>query len=138
VPAISEYGGGGALLFDAHLALDLIFYRGYRFAWSGHPLTPPAVAASLNNTAEETIVHMSFNGATDVASWRVLAGGRPQSLTAAATVPVSGFETSTVLPQRYSYVAVQALDSAGRVLGTSRSAAVSSLAASLPTGSAAG
>ena len=38
--------------------------------------TPPAAVASLNNTAGETIVRMSWNGATGVASWRVLAGKR--------------------------------------------------------------
>ena len=49
-------------------------YRALRFPWSGRPLTPPAVLANLNNTGEETIVHASWNGATEVASWRVLAG----------------------------------------------------------------
>ncbi len=64
----------GSLLFDAHLPFDMTFYRAFRFPWSGRPQSPPAVLASLNNTGEETIVHASWNGATDVASWRVLAG----------------------------------------------------------------
>ena len=54
------------------------FYRAFRFPWSGRPLSPPAVLASLNNTGEETIVHASWNGATDVSSWRVLAGAAPR------------------------------------------------------------
>ena len=74
VPAISEYATDGSLLFDAHLPFDMSFYRAFRFPWSGRPLSPPAVLASLNNTGEETIVHASWNGATEVASWRVLAG----------------------------------------------------------------
>ena len=74
VPAISEYARGGSLLFDAHMPFDMSFYRAFRFPWQGRPVTPPAVAASLNNTGEETIVHASWNGATGVASWRVLAG----------------------------------------------------------------
>ena len=74
VPAISEYGAGGALLFDANLPYDMSFYRAFRFPWSGRPLSPPAVLASLNDTGEETIVHASWNGATEVAAWRVLAG----------------------------------------------------------------
>ena len=65
----------------------MTFYRAFRFPWSGRPLSPPAVLASLNNTGEETIVHASWNGATDVASWRVLAGKQPGSLTAQATIP---------------------------------------------------
>ena len=67
VPAISEYAQDGALLFDAHQPYDMSFYRAFRFPWSGRPASPPAVLASLNDTAEETIVHASWNGATDVA-----------------------------------------------------------------------
>ena len=34
-------------------------------------------------------------------------------------MPASGFESSTILPQAYAYVSVQALGSAGQLLGTS-------------------
>jgi hypothetical protein len=131
VPAISEYAPGGALLFDAHQPFDLIFYRAYRHPWSAQPASPPAVLASLNNTGEETIVHASWNGATDVASWRVLAGKAPGSLAPQTTMPASAFESSTTLPVKYAYVAVQALDSAGRALGTSRATGVIGYDASL-------
>ncbi len=133
VPAISEYSRNGTLLFDANLPLDMSFYRAYRFAWSARPHTPPTVLASLNNTAEETIVHMSWNGATGVSSWRVLAGKRSGALAVKATVPASGFESSTTLPAKYPRVAVQALDSAGHLLGTSQAVEVISYAASLPS-----
>jgi hypothetical protein len=132
VPAISEYATSGALLFDAHLPFDLSFYRAFRHPWSGHPLSPPAVLASLNDTGEETIVHASWNGATEVASWRVLAGKRSGQLSAQTTIPESGFESSTTLPKRFARVAIQALDSGGRVLGTSPAVGVISYAASLP------
>jgi hypothetical protein len=132
VPAISEYAAGGALLLDAHLPLDMSFYRAFRFPWSGRPLSPPAVLAGLNNTGEETIVHASWNGATEVSSWRVLASSASAgTLTARATIPDGGFESSTILPERYARVAVQALDSAGRLLGTSRTVQPISYAASL-------
>jgi hypothetical protein len=133
LPAISEYAPDGALLFDAHLPFDMSFYRAYRFPWSGRPLSPPAVLADLNNTGEQTIVHMSWNGATGVASWRVLAGEHPESLGSRATVSASGFETATILPGKYAYVAAQALDSARHVLGTSHTIGVISYAASLPS-----
>ncbi|HEY5046345.1 MAG TPA: arylsulfotransferase family protein [Solirubrobacteraceae bacterium] len=131
VPAISEYSGGGALLFDAHQPFDMSFYRAFRFPWSGRPLSPPAVLAALNDTSEETIVHASWNGATGVASWRLLAGQHAGSQAARATIPASGFESSTTLPEKYAYVAVQALDAAGHVLGTSKAVGVISYAASL-------
>jgi hypothetical protein len=132
VPAISEYGKDGSLLFDAHQPFDMSFYRAFRFPWSGRPLSPPAVLASLNDTSEETIVHASWNGATGVTSWRVLGGKRTGSLTAQTTIPVSGFESSATLPKRYTRVAVQALDTAGHVLGTSPTVGVIGYAASLP------
>ncbi|MGC2374546.1 MAG: arylsulfotransferase family protein, partial [Solirubrobacteraceae bacterium] len=119
IPEIGEYAKDGALLFDAHLPFAMSSYRSLRFPWSGRPLSPPATVANLNSTGEETIVHASWNGATDVASWRVLAGEHPQSLGPQTTIPASDFESSTILPKRYAYVEAQALDHAGRVLGTS-------------------
>jgi hypothetical protein len=130
-PEISEYSATGGLLFDAHLPYDLIFYRGFRHPWSGRPLTPPAVAANLNNTNLETILHMSWNGATGVASWRVLAGGSAATLRPQATVASTGFESQTILPETFTDVAVQALDAAGTVLATSKAVRVESYAASL-------
>jgi hypothetical protein len=133
VPAISEFATAGSLLFDAHLPYDMSFYRAFRFPWNGRPSSPPAVLANLNNTGEETIVHMSWNGATEVASWRVLAGENSQSLTPQTTIGASDFESSTTLPKRYAYVAVQALGSAGRVLSSSHPAKVTTYAAALPS-----
>jgi hypothetical protein len=131
VPAISEYSEAGSLLFDAHQPFDMSFYRAFRYPWSGRPASPPAVLASRNNTGEETIVHASWNGATGVSRWRVLAGQNRGSLAARATIPASDFESSTTLPAKYGYVAVQALDSAGHTLGTSQTVQPISYAASL-------
>jgi hypothetical protein len=132
VPAISEFAPDGTLLFDAHQPLDMSFYRAFRFPWSAQPLSPPAVLASLNDTSEETVVHASWNGATDVSVWRVLAGKSAESLSTQAEIPDSGFESSTTLPRKYATIEVQALDASGHVLGTSKPAAVISYAASLP------
>jgi hypothetical protein len=131
VPAISEFAADGSLVFDAHQPFDMSFYRAYRRPWSGRPATPPAVLASLNDTEEETIVHASWNGATDVAAWRLLAGEQPGSLKSQGVIPLSGFESSATLPRKYAYAAVQALDAGGKVLGTSKTAAVISYDASL-------
>jgi hypothetical protein len=138
VPAISEYSSTGSLLFDAHQPFDMTFYRAFRQPWSGRPASPPAVLASLNTTSEATIVHASWNGATGVASWRVLAGKHSGPLSERASIPFAGFESSTTLPVSYARVAVQALDSSGQVLGTSPTVAVISYAASLPSTGASG
>jgi hypothetical protein len=138
VPAIGEFAPDGSLLFDAHLPYDMSFYRAYRFPWSGRPSTRPAVLANLNNTGEETIVHMSWNGASEVASWRVLAGAHPSALTLQTTIPASSFESSTILPKKYAYAAVQALDAAGHLLASSQAAKVGTYAAALPAASQSG
>ena len=67
---------------------------------------------------------MSWNGATGVSSWRVLAGGAPAALAPVLSARRSGFETAIALPRSLHgrYVAVQALDASGAVLGSSRPA----------------
>jgi hypothetical protein len=120
LPAITEFSPGGAVLLDAHLPYDMSFYRAFRHPWSALPASPPSVSSSQNSTGEETIVHTSWNGATGVASWRVLAGPSSSSLTVQATVPDESFETETTLPKSFAYVEAQALDSHGRELGISK------------------
>lgn len=124
IPEVSEYGKDGTLLFDAHLPYVMSSYRSMRFPWSSRPTSAPAIAAELNNTREETIVHASWNGATDVTAWRVLAGDHPSALQTRATIPASDFEISAILPKKYTYVQSLALDRAGRVLGSSAVAKV--------------
>jgi hypothetical protein len=131
VPAISEYAPDGTLLFDANQPYDMSFYRAFRFPWHARPLSPPAVLAALNDTSEETVVHASWNGATDVSSWRVLAGKDRASLAAQAVIADTGFESSTTLPVKHAFVAVEALDSSGRVLARSSAVKVISYAAAL-------
>ena len=64
-------------------------------------------------------VSVSWNGATEVASWRVLTGASPSALADAATVAKAGFQTTIAAPGAGPYVQVQALDSAGSVLSSS-------------------
>jgi len=146
VPEISEFAKNGQLLFDAHLPPGMSSYRAFRFPWHGHPLTPPAVSARILSTGDSTAVFASWNGATDVASWRVLAGSDPDSLKPRANMPSSGFESSITLPDNYGsqpgksepgnngYVAVQALGSAGELLGTSATVQVVPPPAAAPAG----
>jgi hypothetical protein len=60
-------------------------------------------------------VYANWNGDTEVSSWRVLTG---QSTV--ATAARSGFETAIPVQTSATAFKVQALDSHGRVLGTSR------------------
>jgi hypothetical protein len=119
VPSVSELSDGARLLFDAHLPPGTSSYRAFRFPWSAQPQSPPAVSARVLPTGDATAVFASWNGATGVARWRVLAGDAPASLEPRARMPDSGFESSITFPEAFSYVSVQALDAGGRVLGTS-------------------
>jgi Arylsulfotransferase (ASST) len=117
-PWFSEFSSSGQLVFDGRMPNADESYRTYRFQWSGTPATPPSIAASAGKTGPVT-VYASWNGATEVASWRVLAGPSTHQLTAVATAARSGFETAITTPAAEAYVQVQALSASGAVLGTS-------------------
>jgi Arylsulfotransferase (ASST) len=118
-PYFSELSAAGAVLFDAYMHGSYQSYRAYRFPWSATPTGAPAIAATASASGPVT-VFASWNGATAVASWRVLAGPSPTQLAPVAATARSGFETALGTPGPQPYVAVQALDGAGGVLGTSR------------------
>jgi len=127
-PFFSELNAEGKTLFEAHFPVHERSYRDFRFAWTGTPAHAPAFAFQPAG-AGPAVVYASWNGATLVASWRVLAGASPASLTTVAQVPRSGFETAIPVPAGTTGpdVAVQALDVAGGVLGVSAVAAESGL-----------
>ena len=120
-PYFSEDDSHGHQIFDARFVVPSSSYRAYRFRWSGQPpasSTPPAAAVGPG-PAGTTNVYASWNGATDVAAWRVLAGPSPTTLSPAVTHNPNGFETVTSLASQLPYFAAQALDSNGNVLATS-------------------
>jgi hypothetical protein len=117
-PYFSEFSASGQLLFDGHMHGSYESYRTYRFPWVGTPTTTPAIAAVGANA--KVTVYASWNGATQVASWRVFAGTSPKALVPVATAADAGFETAIATPARAPYVAVQALESSGAVIGTSK------------------
>ncbi len=120
-PYLSEFAPSGQLLLDAHLPATYESYRSYRLPWSGHPSEPPALAIVRGASRAGATVYASWNGATEVASWRVLAGSSPSTLTPAGGAARDGFETAIALPSLAagSYVEVQALNAAGAVIGAS-------------------
>jgi hypothetical protein len=120
MPDFSELSPEGALLFDAHFPAHEQSYRSFRFAWAGTPAHPPTFVFQPAAPGTGT-VYASWNGATLVALWSVLAGPTPGSLKAVAQAARGGFETAIQLPAATvgPYLAVQALDASGRVLGAS-------------------
>ena len=68
----------------------------------------------------EVRVYASWNGATEVATWAVLAGKHQGRLESVGQAPRNGFETAMVVRTSDPYVAVRAKDRLGRTLGTSK------------------
>jgi hypothetical protein len=117
-PDFSEYAPGGRQIFSGMFALGVKSYRTFRSPWSGQPLTRPAMV--LSTTAHRGVwVYASWNGATQVAAWRLEGGPTPKRLRALGRWSATGFETAMTLRVRPRYVSAQALDQAGKLLGSS-------------------
>ncbi len=105
-----EYGGGGGT------------YRAYLAAWEGRPATDPDVVVQDGEENDGgPVAYVSWNGATEVAQWRLVAGADEASAEEVATVDRDGFETAMPVPDEAaeaSYLALEALDESGEVLGT--------------------
>ena len=121
LPFFAEYTKSGDMVMDALFPGPDLTYRALKIpttAFIGSPLTPPD--AVVRHVHGKTTVYASWNGATQVASWRVLAGPSQDQLKTVTTVAKSGFETAIAVSQDYKVYKVQALDSNGKVLGTSK------------------
>lgn len=116
---VSEFDPQGKLVFDATLPGSDDTYRGYRFQWTGHPDTLPTAIARHTGRVKTT-VHAIWNGATDVARWRILAGRTATHLRPLRTVAWNGLDTTVKIPGRPKRVKVVALDARGSVVATSK------------------
>jgi hypothetical protein len=117
LPNFTEFDAAGNVVYDAQLPAGFS-YRVYRLPWAAQPLTPP-VAATAPGT-----VYASWNGATTVASWQLLAGASSSQLAVVSTTARGGFETAIPAPPAAFYE-VRALSASGGVLGTSQAVAAS-------------
>jgi hypothetical protein len=119
VPYATEFDAAGKVVLDLSFGKgqaritkpnqDADSYRSYRFVWHGHPTDRPAVAIRGNK------VFVSWNGATEVASWHLIVDGKP-----GPTIAKTHLENALPLPQNAKHVAVVALDSGKRELARSK------------------
>jgi hypothetical protein len=86
--------------------------------WVGTPYYPPKGA--VRKASGKTTVYASWNGATQVAKWNVLAGPKGGKLKKVGSQSRSGFETAISLKKSYAAYQVQAVDAHGHVLSTSK------------------
>jgi Arylsulfotransferase (ASST) len=117
LPYYSEYTADGRLIYDVALPEADESYRAFRLPWRGMPLTRPSVAAVRHGG--RTTVWVSWNGATQAARWRVLAGASRSHLRPVALAHRGGFETRFTLNTNGPLFEVQALSVSGHVIGAS-------------------
>jgi hypothetical protein len=115
-PYFNEYTPSGKVALEGKILPDKDdTYRVWKFPWTGQPSRPPDIAAE--NVAGKTNVYASWNGATGVASWEVLAGTTD---TVIKKLKRKKFETTFHLPTLQPSVRVRALGPSDEVLGTSK------------------
>ncbi len=124
-PVLTEFTREGQVVLDASLPAGKQSYRDVRAAWTGTPAEPPALAidrvVAVTSGQHRINAYASWNGATGVIGWQLLAGATADKLRPVAVIPRTGFETviSEVVDSAATVVAVAALDESGTVLGTS-------------------
>jgi hypothetical protein len=108
-------------IFDFTFDQPYVSYRAFLFPWHGFPETPPALAAK--GDASGLTLGYSWNGATEVASYRVYGGSSPTSLTLIDQKTNTDFENQSHLsglPQGECYFQVAALDKDGNEMARSK------------------
>jgi hypothetical protein len=123
LPYFSEYSKTGALLLDAIWpGKDLSYRAEFSGNWVGTPYFPPSGAA--RKAKGKVTVYASWDGDTQVTSWKVLAGSDANKLPVVATKAKSGFETAITLATSAKVYKVQAFDAKGHLLRTSKAFSV--------------
>ena len=118
-PLLSEFAADGSLILDIRFPEEKQSYRARRFEWVGQPSDLPHLLVETESDGKVT-VYASWNGATEVAEWRVLGGSADNELAAIGEPsPRTGFETTITVTSDARYFAVEALDAQGTSLGIS-------------------
>jgi hypothetical protein len=117
-PFFSEFSKTGKLLLSIRFPDPDISYRAYRLPWSAVPPGRPSIAA--RPTGSNTRVYVSWNGATNVVAYQILSGPSSRKLKPLRRVARGGFETPVTVRGRGPLFQAKALDTRGRVVGTSK------------------
>lgn len=117
-PYFSEFAPDGTLLLDGQLPRSMSSYRAFTHDWVGHPTEPPSIAVRANS-AGGAMIYASWNGATEIESWTVLAGKDESSLRTVGSQKWSNFETDIAVNSMGPHFRVAAMDNNGKELGRS-------------------
>ena len=111
-PYFTQYTPDGEVAVDVDHS-PYLSYRAYLSQdWAGTPAEAPALAVDGDS------VFVTWNGATEVAQWRLFSGADEDSAEFREVADWDGFETELSAPND-DYLAVQALDESGEVLASS-------------------
>lgn len=119
---ISEHTYDGDVVMTANFASQrFVTYRTWKHNFTGYPSEPPTLklyAFGMSPASSTTVGYVSWNGATEVATWMVY---RNSSSTAPlAHVGRDGFETMFQLDGFEESLYIEAVSAAGQVLGQSQ------------------
>jgi hypothetical protein len=112
-PAVTEVKPDGSKAFELAFQPPYVSYRAFRLPWHGYPTTTPTLVTQTDGVT--TTLAYSWNGATEIGSYRLYGGDTPYPTTLIATQPKTAFEDRTVLvnePQ-YCYFRVLPVDNQG-------------------------
>jgi hypothetical protein len=124
-PYTTEFSPAGDVVANLRMPQGQHSYRAFRLPWTGRPSDRPAVAARRDRSSGHATLYVSWNGATEVASWRLQGGARRSDLaTVGRPVLRTGFETALPVGTGFGYGRAVALDAQGRELGASAVVAV--------------
>ncbi|KAJ5180471.1 hypothetical protein N7492_003681 [Penicillium capsulatum] len=120
----SEHAPNGDHLVSAWFPSERFStYRSYKAEFVGRPTTPPDVVASVYGTSVidiATVIHVSWNGATDVAGWRFYAqvydGSSPVLI---GETTKTDFETMYIADGYMDWITAEAVDRDGNSMGNS-------------------
>lgn len=125
---LSEHDPSGKLLMHAYLKREKNTgsYRAYKFPWVGRPKKPPnvysaAFALGTDRNRIMTRTFVSWNGATEVASWKLYESNADGTdLKRINETTRRGFETDITYEGYAEHVVVEALDSRNQPIGRSQ------------------
>ena len=112
---ITEVNANRQQIFDAQYSNAFNTYRAYKMPWVGTPATFPTV--SMHTVGGKKQVDVVWNGANQVARWRILSGPNTKDMASVGSVAWNGLDTAFRLSTYRAYVKAVALSASGKVLG---------------------
>jgi hypothetical protein len=120
-PSITEVKPDRLKALELTLGGPNVTYRVFRFPWHGTPTTSPDLV--VETEGKTRLLYYSWNGATEVASYRIYGGSSETNLSLLATKTKTGFETTQTIvdPQLIQcYYQVVPLDQQGNAMTASK------------------